>query len=307
MGWIERWTQEDRGRFRAGIVRARHRLADSGLFCDPALEELIETHPRELLDIAMMDEDGSSRSWTDLSPGERKGGELLAGVREGRVWMNLRQVFNRQPEYRALLGAVFAELRELHPRFRPDVIKGGLLISAPGARVPFHIDRTDTMLWHVRGRKRVFVYPRSAPVLNEADVEAVLMHPFNDDLPYKASFDARAQVFDLEPGDVLCWPVHTPHRVVNLEGLNVSMATEYTCNDVRLRNHAMMFNGLIRRRMGLSPSIEDSRGFGLAARAGLGLAVRKLKLLPKGAMPAVAAEAGTDPAVPAAGEAGGCA
>ncbi|MCC5996625.1 MAG: hypothetical protein JJU18_09690 [Oceanicaulis sp.] len=58
MGWIERWTQEDRGRFRAGIVRARHRLADSGLFCDPALEELIETHPRERLDIAMMDEAG---------------------------------------------------------------------------------------------------------------------------------------------------------------------------------------------------------------------------------------------------------
>lgn len=291
MGWIERWTQEDRGRFRAGIVRARHRLADSGLFCDPALEELIDTHPRELLDIAMMDEDGSSRSWTDLSPGERKGAELLAGAREGRVWMNLRQVFNTRPEYRALLGAVFAELRELHPRFRPDVIKGGLLVSAPGARVPFHIDRTDTMLWHMRGRKRVFVYPRSAPVLNEADVEAVLMHPFHDDLPYKSAFDARAQVFDLEPGDVLCWPVHTPHRVVNLEGLNVSMATEYTCHDVRVRNHAMMFNGLIRRRLGMAPSIEDSRGLGLAARAGLGFTARKLKLLPKAGTPALAADA----------------
>lgn len=288
MGWIERWTQEDRGRFRAGIVRARHRLADSGLFCDPALEELIDTHPRELLDIAVMDEDGSSRSWTDLSPGERKGAELLAGAREGRVWMNLRQVFNRHAEYRALLGAVFAELRELHPRFRPDVIKGGLLVSAPGARVPFHIDRTDTMLWHVRGRKRVFVYPRSAPVLNEADVEAVLMHPFNDDLPYKPAFDARAQVFDLEPGDVLCWPVHTPHRVVNLDGLNVSMATEYTCNDVRVRNHAMAFNGLIRRRLGLTPSIDNSRGLGLAARAGLGFAARRMKLLPK---PAILAQA----------------
>jgi len=291
MGWIERWTQEDRGRFRAGIVRARHRLADSGLFCDPALEELIDTHPRELLDIAMMDEDGSSRSWTDLSPGERKGDELLAGAREGRVWMNLRQVFNIRPEYRALLGAVFAELRELHQRFRPDFIKSGLLISAPGARVPFHIDRTDTMLWHVRGRKRVYVYPRSAPVLNEADAEAVLMHPFNDDLPYKASFDARAQVFDLEPGDVLCWPVHTPHRVTNLEGLNVSMATEYTCSDVRVRNHAMMFNGLIRRRLGLTPSIEESRGLGLAARAGLGFAARKLKLLPNPPAPAHAAPA----------------
>ncbi|MBI1263859.1 MAG: hypothetical protein GC187_03905 [Alphaproteobacteria bacterium] len=291
MGWIERWTQEDRGRFRAGIVRARHRLADSGLFCDPALEELVETHPRELLDIAMMDEEGSARSWTDLSPGERKGAELLAGAREGRVWMNLRQVFNIRPEYRALLGAVFAELRELHPRFRPEVIKGGLLISSPGARVPFHIDRTDTMLWHLRGRKRVFVYPRSAPVLHEADIEAVLMHPFSDDLPYKPAFDARAQVFDLEPGDVLCWPVHTPHRVVNLDGLNVSMTTEYACRDVRVRNQAMIFNGLIRRRLGLSPSIEGSRGLGLAARAGLGFAARKMKLVPKVSKPALAVDA----------------
>ncbi|MCC5996626.1 MAG: cupin-like domain-containing protein [Oceanicaulis sp.] len=206
--------------------------------------------------------------------------------------MNLREVFNIRPEYRALMSALFAELREMHPRFRPDVIKGGLLISAPGARVPFHIDRTDTMLWHLRGRKRVYVYPRGAPVLSEADVEAVLMHPFSDDLPYESAFDKRAQVFDLEPGEVLCWPVHTPHRVTNLEGLNVSMATEYTCHDVRVRNHAMMFNGLIRRRLGLTPSIEDSRGAGLAARAGLGFTARKLKLLPRVPPPAAAPAAG---------------
>jgi hypothetical protein len=52
----------------------------------------------------------------------------------------------------------------------------------------------------------------------------------------------------------------------------------------------MAFNGMIRRRLGMTPSIEDSRGLGLAARAGLGFAARRMKLLPKAGMPAPAAE-----------------
>jgi hypothetical protein len=46
-----------------------------------------------------------------------------------------------------------------------------------------------------------------------------------EDLVYKRSFDAKAERFDLEPGDALSWPAFAPHRVLNGDELNVSLST----------------------------------------------------------------------------------
>lgn len=281
MAYLRRWTEEDVRTFRKGIVLGEHALADTGLFCDEALADLLERRPRDLSDFCTMDETGSRGSWHGGDPGNRSGHALLDEVRNGRLWVNLREVFNDEPQYAPLLEAVMDELKALHPDFKPQKMRGGLLISSPNARVPFHLDRTETMLWHVRGSKRVFVYPRSEPVLREADIEDILMHPDNDDLPYEPSFDAHAQTFDLKPGEVICWPVHTPHKVVNLDGLNVSIATEYATADLRLRNNAMAFNGLLRHRFAMNPQIDAIGPMQMMVRAGLGLAARKLNLLPK--------------------------
>ncbi|MEO1038257.1 MAG: hypothetical protein AAFX09_01835 [Pseudomonadota bacterium] len=281
MSYLRRWTETDQKNFRKDIVLGEHALADTGLFCDEALAGLLERRPRDLSDFCTMDETGSRGSWHGGDPGKRCGHELLEEVRSGRLWVNLREVFNDEPEYAHLMNTVMGELKALHPDFKPQKLMGGLLISSPNARVPFHIDRTDTMLWHLRGSKRVFVYPRVEPVLRECDVEEILMHPDNDDLPYEASFDDHAHTFDLKPGEVICWPVHSPHKVVNLDGLNVSMTTEYATTDVRVRNNAMVFNGLLRRRFGMSPEIDTAGPLHMGAKAGLGLAARKLKLLPK--------------------------
>jgi len=49
----------------------------------------------------------------------------------------------------------------------------------------------------------------------------------DDDLPYRPELDQHATPYDLDPGDMLTWPQNTPHRVDNLEGLNVSLTTEH--------------------------------------------------------------------------------
>ena len=50
-------------------------------------------------------------------------------------------------------------------------------------------------------------------------------------MPYADWYDRYAQVFDLEPGQMLNWPLNAPHRVENLNFANISM-TVYYVNDM---------------------------------------------------------------------------
>lgn len=272
---ITHWTDEDRRNFRSGVVRGRHMFAETGLFDDASLARLLDHHPRELAAFCSMDEAGLKDSWVDLDPGQRSGEALLEMVRTGRLWINLQELFDLHAEYKALLDAAVAELRALHPGFDPRWITGQLLISSPSARVPYHIDKTDTLLWHVRGRKRVMVYPKAEPYLTDAMIEMVMHQQYRDDLPYETGHDAGAAVFDLEPGEVLSWPALSPHRVINLGELCVTVATDYVTRDIQLAKHAYFFNGCL-RKAGLTPTMPTARGVGFHLRAGLGLVAGKI-------------------------------
>ncbi|MFN3835276.1 MAG: hypothetical protein ACK4NO_05185 [Glycocaulis sp.] len=277
MAVLAEWTDETGANFRNEIVRARHTLHTSPLFSDEAIVRLIEIHPREHADFATMDETGSRTSWKTGNPGNLSGAELIRAVKNGRLWINLRKLFEIHGEYRAMLDEMFAELRDANPGFHPVRILGGLLVSSPQAKVPFHMDRTDTMLWHIRGRKRVFVYPHHDEVATDEEREEVLLHDFNDELAYRAEAENHVKYFDLEPGEMICWPLHTPHRVENMGTLNISLATEYTTPEARLVNNAMYFNGVMRRRFGWSPApIARCAGLDLKARFAAGMMMRKL-------------------------------
>lgn len=277
MAVLADWTDQTRADFRKDIVRARHTLHTSPLFSDEAIERLIEIHPREYADFATMDETGSRTSWKTGNPGDLTGAELVRAVKNGRLWINLRNLFEIHGEYRAMLDQMFAELQDENPGFHPVRILGGLLVSSPQAKVPFHMDRTDTMLWHIRGKKRVFVYPHHDEVATDEEREEVLLHDFNDELAYRAEAESHARVFDLEEGEMICWPLHTPHRVENMGTLNISLATEYTTPEARLVNNAMYFNGVMRRRFGWNPApIAQCEGLDLKARFAAGMAMRKL-------------------------------
>ncbi|WP_439634443.1 hypothetical protein [Glycocaulis sp.] len=270
------WTDQTRSDFRERITRTTHNLHTSPLFSEAAIERLIEIHPREYADFATMDETGSRSSWKTGDPGQLSGKELIRAVKSGRLWINLRNLFGIHDEYRALLDQMFAELQDENPGFHPVRILGGLLVSSPQAKVPFHMDRTDTMLWHISGKKRVFVYPHHDEVATDEEREEVLLHAFNDELNYRPEAEKHAKYFDLEPGEMICWPLHTPHRVENMGTLNISLATEYTTPEARRQNNAMYFNGVMRRRFGWQPPrIAETHGLNRTARFVAGALMRK--------------------------------
>jgi hypothetical protein len=249
------WTSRLSRDFGETVVKARHRLHESQLFSDEALARLIDEHPRDLADFCTpaFDADGG-----DILPageiGDMSGAALLAAARQGRLWINLRQAMNIHSEYQALIETTFAELKKQAPRFRPTRYTGGILISSPSARVPYHLDKTDVVLWHVRGVKRVHVYPNADPYVRDEDLEVRMLDLARDDLPYRSEFERSRRSFELTPGDMLAWPLHSPHRVENVRGLNVSVSTEYSSWRSALSNGAYYTNAVLRRRFGLTPS-----------------------------------------------------
>lgn len=241
-----------RAAFGLAPVAGRHGLADDALFSDAALVELLDRFPRENLHALSMGADPLRPDENRLALHDGVGGaELLRAVRNGRLWLNVTRVDRADARYRDLIRALYAELSALAPGFVPDSTQGTLLISSPQALVYYHADGPANALWHIRGRKRVWVYPaldgRYVPRELLEDIIAGVRHEY---VPYEAAFDAGARVYDLEPGDWLHWPQNAPHRVTNLDGVNVSLSTEHFTRASRRRARVYRANRFLRTRLG---------------------------------------------------------
>lgn len=271
---------ETLSQFRKTPMSWEHKLHESHLFSDAALAWLIENHPRDHADFCTMNKGADDMSsWRGGDPGNHTGEELLQAVRKGHLWINLRKTFNMHPHYMAMFDELVAEMKANVPGFNPTRNMGGLLISSPTAGVPYHIDRSDVILWHIRGHKRVWVYPIDDETLPEREVEEILLHEHNDDVPYDANFDRKAQVFDMEPGMVATWPLHAPHRVLNQGDLNVSLTMEWSPMETIIQNGAQITNGIQRRLWGGNPQIKKQGAISRFLRFAASRMLRKMKLV----------------------------
>ncbi|WBQ09581.1 cupin-like domain-containing protein [Hyphomonadaceae bacterium ML37] len=260
------WNEDKRAEFRNGVMTARHRLHMAPEFTDLALAALLERHPRELTDICTMGDDPADReSWRAGSACNMSGMQLIEAVREGKLWINLREAMNQDPVYKPIFDALFAQLKRLNPDYRPISAYGGILISSPKAQVFYHADVSETLLLHVKGKKRFRIYPPRAPWLSDQSMEQILHKTQTEDIPFDRAWDADAAMIDLTPGSFVSWPLHAPHRVENLEGLNVSVTCEVVTRQSMMKNAVLHANGAL-RRMGLNPRSSSPHGVQAVAK-----------------------------------------
>ena len=171
--------------------------------------------------------------------------------------------------------AEFRTLQTAYPGLRPVRNAGQLILSSPKARVPYHFDASGVVLFHLRGRKQ-FVYPGDEAHLAEADMEQVVARQTTEELPYSMAFEADARVVDLEPGQMLTWPIYAPHRVENLDRFCVSLSMEFQTWPSRFRNGALYTNAVLRSR-GVQPrQTEGMNTPELAARWAVSLALKRV-------------------------------
>jgi hypothetical protein len=266
--------------FLQGPVLFQHRFSDHPLFSDEGLAGIIDGHPDDMIDfnINRFNEAGQV---TKLLTGDRNGmpgADVLRAIGRGEMWVNLRYVNDTHPEISALMQEMQAALEAHNKRFRGAKLHTNLLISAPNAKVPYHADQPEVMLCHVRGAKRIWVYPNGGKHLPDEHFEKVVLKETTEDLPYNRSYDEDAKVFDLAPGQAIAWPPNAPHRVENLGTVNVSLSIEYMTWDSRQRLGAYYVNGLL-RRLGFSVQPVAKLGpIGVAARWALSVPLKRLGL-----------------------------
>jgi hypothetical protein len=270
-GWEPRHT-EMFGRY---TLKLSHRLHESELFTDEALAALIEGYPDDLYNLNSMGSPEDPRFlWRRGLLGDCAGADVIAGIRAGRLWLNLRRVHEVSELYARLLDRIFAEMEANVPGLETFKRNFGILISSPRAQVYYHADVPGQALWQIRGAKRVWIYPNAEPFLREQDMEGAIMGVTEEEIPYEPWFDEHAEVHDLMPGQMLHWPLNGPHRVVNHDCMNVSVTTEHWTSAIR-RSYAVRYaNGVLRRAGWRSPSPSVS-GPAVYAKAALAMAHRK--------------------------------
>ncbi len=256
-----------------------HQVDQLGLATDEALAALLDRYPEELFDINSYSYDDEGQVSLETGARGRASGEtILAEIKAGRLWVNLRDVQDAHPDLWNPVHAAFqANMRELG--LKPIKTAGQLILSSPGTKVPYHFDASGVMLFHLRGRKRLFVYPADEQHLPQIEMEQVIMRTTTEELTYRKAYDGEARVFDLEAGQALTWPLYAPHRVENLDVFNVSLSLDFQTWETRFTRGAHFAQGVMRRRWGRTPP--PMVDVPMAARAALwaaSLAMKKANL-----------------------------
>jgi hypothetical protein len=253
-------------RFGREVVRLRHTLHERPMFSDEGLAALLDRYPRSAMGVFTMGHDIEDwRSWRRGVAYGLSGDQLLSAVQEGRLWLNLRHANKHLPEFADLSDEMGAE-KEL--RFGARVMKRdlGLLISSPGAQVFYHLDVPYSSLWHIRGRKQIWFYPRAEPFVDPAWLERCAHRRAEGQMPFESDWDAQAQTAVLTPGDMVAWPQSMPHRVDNGPMMNVSLSMEFMTPRALLRTNVIYANGLLRDHLGLKPKVQERPGPTMAAK-----------------------------------------
>ncbi len=257
MSILTEWDETHTQNFQKEIMTFKHGLAETGLFTDEALITLLEKHPSRLLDVNSMGDAGHPEYPNKFRTGDFRGvpGKvLLDAAKAGRVFINVRRAMNIHPEYKDVLDKMYGCIAEKTGKkaYTPN---GSILISSPISQTPYHFDKTEVILWHIRGAKRIVLYPRTQKFIPDQAYENAVTNLIDDDLPYDKSFDTEATIVDLEPGQALSWPLNSPHRVDN-SAFCVSVTTEYSTRESGMKNAAMVTNATLRNKFGMDVSYE---------------------------------------------------
>ncbi len=262
------------------ITGFEHNFLESGLFSDEKLVALIENYPREHYVFTTMTAKGDKPEWFNGDFNNVSGEFILEAIKKGRFWLNLRRFDLNAPEYADLVNTGFVRMNKANSSFHTSRHHSSLLISSPGARVLYHADVPMVALWHVRGKKKIWIYDAdNKEHLPDEVLESIVLRETEEEIPYNQAWDADAQEIALNPGQAVTWPHNAPHRVDNLEGLNVSITSEYFTPHSMKRYGVTYTNGLLRRKLQLLPQGIHTKGILPLAKCIVAGVVKKSKIL----------------------------
>ena len=273
---IIHWTPEKIAQFGAVPLMFNHELHNHSLFSDAALVRLLDNMKRDDYRVSATDvaPDGTHRRRQGEILG-LSGQEALDAVKNGRIWILRLCPDKRDPAYQDLLHDIYGEMQRMVPGFKPSLLGiMAVIISSPKAYVAYHCDMPGQTLWQIRGTKRVYVYPNKPPFLPQATLEKIAIRETDEYMAYDKSFDDAAATFDLQPGQMLYWPLNAPHRIQNADCVNVSFTTEHSTPADRRFFFVNYANGILRNRLGRQRLSQKTSGLGYWTKLGVAAAYK---------------------------------
>jgi hypothetical protein len=179
--------------------------------------------------------------------------ETLDTLENGQSWIILKKV-HEDPDYGPLLRQCLSEVEELVLRRVEPLIESrtmSLILSSPGQVTPYHVDADCNFLFQILGCKTLYAFNgRDRSVLPQEEEESFWAGDLNA-ARYRKENQAKAQSFDLKPGNGVHVPVMFPHWVKNGENLSVSLSINFRFlgslrGDIHRTNRTM-------RKMGFQP------------------------------------------------------
>jgi hypothetical protein len=267
-GRLTTWTAQASKDWGKAPIRLNHQLAETGLFSEEALAEIIDRYPVESYSLISMGAFGRERRWRLGRIEGMSGREIIETIRENQLWLNLRSIDKADARFGQLFASFLKELGQDVPGLEPYAGKMGVLISGPNTKVDYHADLPGQSLWQIRGKKTVYVYPPTTPYISAEQLQDITYDGV-EKIPFDPGFDKGAAILPLEAGEMLHWQLNAPHRVENGPMMNVSVTTEYLTPEIKRLNQMNLANAILRRKLGLRITARPTVGPVYAAKAAL--------------------------------------
>lgn len=184
----------------------------------------------------------------DLTPAE-----VVRQIETADAWMVLKNV-ETIPEYRALIAGALDDAAKALGRKGASAagmrdFQGFIFVASANAVTPFHMDYEENFFVHLAGPKAMHVFDnRDRSLVPEEEMEVYPGKHRN--LRYHESFEAKARVFTMLPGDGLFLPYTWPHWVRTGDRYAISMAITWKSRrDLRL--NSLYFVNAVMRKMKL--------------------------------------------------------
>jgi hypothetical protein len=230
--------------------RISHDLASHPLLQLPRLIELTKELEKDRFEYnsgkLQPNQKAEDTPLVDLTPQQ-----VVSQIETAGAWMVLKRV-ESVPAYRAMMEeALLSIAKQLGhdsldgASFRD--IEGYIFVSSANSVTPFHSDNEDNFFVQIRGPKFFHLFDNDdRSLVSEEMLESAPSKHRN--LPYDPSFEARAKVYDLKPGEGVFVPYQVPHWVRTGDDYSISMAITWRSDAVVRRNKLIFMNAWLREK-----------------------------------------------------------
>lgn len=263
--YLMRWDHSQDQRLGRDVVETTHRLTELPEFSDAGLAAILDQYPRSALRVVTMGHNPAHPSQLQLGElGTYSGLELIEMIRHGRLSVCASNVADHDHELGQVVQRLCGEMMECQPGLRTFDHDGDLEISSPLAMTYLGIDIQPNVTWQIRGTRTIWKYPADQTLVDPWTLEAMVASNTSTPLNFEPAFDERSKQYVQSPGSVLGLPQHTPYRIVNGDGLCVTLTTRYMTRESRRRNTAHRANYVLNRLIRSGRRSIKTSGFAFA-------------------------------------------